>query len=106
MNDHELELLLNEALSDQQLIEDKGFTENVMRSLPAKPNHKLRAAILLTSTSIGSLCAFFLMGGASKNALREMFQGLTRYQFGGLAMVLGVVLLYTVIFMSTSEELS
>ncbi|MCR9204015.1 MAG: DUF5056 domain-containing protein [Halobacteriovoraceae bacterium] len=106
MNDNELDALLSEKLSDQQMIEDNGFTENVMYSLPAKTNHKLRALVLLSSTSIGSLSAFFLMGGTSKNFLREVFQGLTKYNHGGLAMVLGVILLYTVLYISTSEEIS
>lgn len=106
MNEKELDALFSEQLSEQHSIEDNGFTENVMRSLPARPNHKLRTLILLGSTSLGSLAAFLLMGGSSKNFLREVFMGLSSYQFSGLAMVMGVVLLYTVLFMSTSEELS
>lgn len=106
MNEKELDALFSEQLSEQQSIEDNGFTANVMRSLPARPNHKLRALILLGSTSLGSLAAFLLMGGASKNFLKEVFHGLTKYNHGGLAMVLGVLLLYTVLYISTSEEIS
>lgn len=102
MNDEQL----NALLSEQQSIEDDSFTVNVMRSLPARPNHKLRALILLSSTSLGSLCAFYFMGGASKAFLRDVFKGLATYQTSGLAMVLGVVLLYITLFVTTSEELS
>ncbi len=102
MNDDQL----NTLLSDQQSLEDNGFTVNVMNSLPKRPNHKLRAFILLTSTTLGSICALYFMGGASKTFLREVFNGLVNYQGSGLAMICGVVLFYATIFVSTSEEIS
>lgn len=107
MNSNDLDQLLNDAFSDHQSIEDQGFSENVMRSLPQRPNHKLRAVILLGCTSLGSLFAYILMGGShGQSFLRSVFKGLATYQTEGLAMTVGVLMLYTALFLTTSEEIN
>lgn len=99
--------ILDELLSQQQKIEDIDFSSNVMRSLPQRQNQKRRAFILLFSTSLGSLAALFLLLGEKSTStfFHEIFEGLTRYQAGGLALTIGILALYTTFFLSTHEEI-
>ena len=102
MNENDLETLLRE----QQDLVDDGFSINVMNSLPKRRSEKSRLLILFASTSLGSLCALLLMGGASTDFFRQIFDGLATYNPAGLGVAFAIVMLYATLFVTTSEELA
>ena len=102
MNDNELELLL----SEQSDLPDDGFSARVMHSLPKRSGEKSRLLILFGFTSLGSLCALLLMGNASFDFFKNIFDGLATYNPAGLAVAFTVIMLYVTLFVITNEELT